>query len=68
MNMEWDDLHMKAKAVMPLDVQPKRYVVGVLLLDKSPQEQLTKFDFIWMKGYAVCNFLRNTLDSALEYT
>ncbi|KAF2688782.1 hypothetical protein K458DRAFT_414486 [Lentithecium fluviatile CBS 122367] len=51
--MDWDTLHAKASAAMPPGgIPPKRYMVGVLLSDKSVQRTLTEFDFIWMKAHA----------------
>lgn len=60
--MEWDGFHAKAKAAMPVEgIPPKKYMVGVLLPGKSPEQDLDEFDFQWMRGHAVCttNVLRN---------
>jgi hypothetical protein len=51
--MDWDTFHLKAKSVKPAQELPqKRYWVGVLLLDKTPEEPLQETDFVWMKGHA----------------
>jgi hypothetical protein len=52
--MAWDALHAKAKGVLPnLEIPAKRYWIGVLHHDKSPEEQLSESDFQWMKAHAV---------------
>jgi hypothetical protein len=52
--MDWDALHLKAKNALPQqDLPAKRYWIGVLIHDRSPDQQLQEGDFVWMKAHAV---------------
>jgi hypothetical protein len=51
--MEWDSLYSQAKASLPPSGIPlKRYLVGVLKPEAAAKDQLTEFDFVWMKVHA----------------
>jgi hypothetical protein len=51
--MQWDSLHSKTKAALPPGgIAPKRYMVGVLKPEAGSKDQLTEFDFVWMKAHA----------------
>jgi hypothetical protein len=52
--MAWDAFHAKAKGALPnQEIPAKRYWIGVLHHDSSPEQQLSESDFQWMKAHAV---------------
>jgi hypothetical protein len=53
--MNWDAFHEKAKRAIPPqeELDPKRYWVGILNAEVSPEGEVAELDFVWVKGHRV---------------
>jgi hypothetical protein len=52
---DWDDLHRRARNVIPRrELKARRCWIGVLSHEKAPEDELEETDFIWMMGHSVC--------------
>ncbi|KAJ4289692.1 hypothetical protein N0V90_011021 [Kalmusia sp. IMI 367209] len=61
----WDRFHKKMVAARPQDVPSKRYLVGVLFVNKEPDDELSEWDFQWVitRGDTSIKKIKNKFES-----